>query len=495
MSPGFADPRREDALRFAPAVPFVLAVLALACGGNEAGGTGPGPNVLIVSPDTLQFSDCGTAQLLAEVRDGKGEIVPGATFTFASSAAGVVAVNSAGTATAVGEGTATIVVESGGLIVNVPVTITPGPFGIIPSEDSLLLWRGVVDTVTGNLATCRGVLVTPVTPVSFTTTSDPAVATVVNGVVTGHGFGRTTIGWNSGMHSGQYPVRVIGHTLAAAVVATPLSGSPYGVAVTEGGMILVTQIGGTTVATGQLPATALPGSIEVGFQPPHVTVNPAGTRAYVTLQAPESLSVVDLDLGTTTQKVDLAGDGFNLLMMRDGTELFVTTDIGRTYILDANGVKSDSFMVGPASNGVAEHPVLPRVYISSRDAGTVTVYDRNLRIPVDTFMTGGLPQRLAVSPDGNRVYIANEVLGLDIWDAVTGQRIQTVAMPAYGLALSPDGAQLLVTSASSGIRLLDTATLSVTPVLLSGVTRNATYEANGRTAIVTDQTGTVYFLR
>jgi DNA-binding beta-propeller fold protein YncE len=350
----------------------------------------------------------------------------------------------------------------------------------------------VADTLEAGLRDCRGATVAAAT----LTSAVPSVATTSGAVVLGQAYGTTTVNWNIGALSGQFPVRVIGHPRGQGLTSTPLADAPYGIAVTTTGRVLVTQIGSNTMATGQLPGIALTGgAILVGSTPPHVTVNPAGTRAFVTNQTGRSVSVVDLGQNVTVNTVPLGGDGFNLLMTRDGNEVFVTTDIGRTYVLDAVGTLLDSFMVGPVSNGLAEHPTLPLMYISARDGPSVTVYDRQLHTAVDTFATGGMPQRMAVSTDGGKLYIANETLGLDIWDTLTGQRIQAIAMPAYGLALSPDGAQLLVTSAANTIRFVDTATLNVTTVDVSGITRNAAYEPSGRTALVTDQSGMVHFLR
>ena len=87
---------------------------AAACGD---GGTGPPapppepsrPTTITVSPATTELNALGaTEQLTAEVRDQNGQVMAGATVTWASSGAAVATVSAAGLVTAAGNGTATI---------------------------------------------------------------------------------------------------------------------------------------------------------------------------------------------------------------------------------------------------------------------------------------------------------------------------------------------------------------------------------------------------
>lgn len=486
---------RKECLSVGHMASLVVASVTLlaACGGGD-GGNGPADPVLVVTPTTLDLADCAATSLIVQLEDADGQPIPGATYSFSAADTTVATVSAIGVVTAQGPGTTTIVAGSAGQLVNVPVTVTAVAPSLTGVPDSLYLWPGVADTLAISVADCHG---DPVGAVTLTSAT-PSVAVTAGQVVTGQAYGRSTIAVTGGALSDQFDAIVIGRTLAATAVLTPLGSTPYGVAITASGRVLVTQIGANTVASGQLPGTALNGpSITVGNIPPHVTVTPDGARAFVTNQGSASVSVVDLTLNQTVTTVPLAGEGYNLLATRDGAEVFVTTNLGQTYILDAStGAMVDSFTVGPVSNGLAEHPSQPLMYISSRDAGTVTVFNRQTGVAIDTFVTGGMPQRMAVSPDGTELYVANETLGLDIWNTGTGLRVTSVAMPAYGLALSPDGTQLIVTSAGSTIRLVNVATRAAQVLNLGGgTTRNAAYDATGRTAIITDEQGLVHFLR
>jgi len=472
------------------------AVLALACGGND-GGSGTGPDkVLVVTPDTINLADCGSVQLLAQLQDGDGNPISGATFSFSSSAGGVVGVSGIGLVSAAGPGTATIVVGSAGLLQNIPVTITAVPAHFINLPVSVRLWPGVADTLSLGLADCHGGAATGAPPTIAI--GDTAVAVVAGSVVTGSRFGTSTLTVTSDSLLSQVPIQVIGHPAGYTDITTGLVNAPYGVAVTKTGRVLVTQIGSSTLASGQLPGTTLTSAaITVGNTPPHVTVTPDGSTAFVTNQTDNSVSVVDLNTNLTVNTIPLAGNGFNLLATRDGGSVFVTTDIGRIYVIDVQTqAKVDSFTIGTASNGVAEDSARSLVYLSSRDGGTVTRYNTASATVVDTFVTMGRPQRMALSPNGNVLFIANEDLGLDIWNTQTGQRIVSVPMSAYGLGISPDGTQVYVAGADDSIKIIDAATHLILQTLHTGVvTRNVAFEANGRTAIVTDQGDMVHFIR
>jgi hypothetical protein len=69
------------------------------------------------------------------------------------------------------------------------------------------------------------------------------------------------------------------------------------------------------------------------------------------------------------------------------------------------------------------------------------------------------PTSLAVSPDGQRVWVADFVNGeVAAYDTETGEPLATVALPgAFDLAISPDGSRLFV-SADGRVVAIDTAT-------------------------------------
>ena len=275
------------------------------------------------------------------------------------------------------------------------------------------------------------------------------------------------------------------------VVATvPLSGRPYGVAVSRNGIIYVAKIGSSRLARGNLATRKIPGSVFVGSTPPHVVFNPAGTKAYATLQTGQALAVVDVASNTRTALVPLASDGFNLIVSPDGRRIYVTTADGTLYVIRAatNTVITTLF-VGAAANGLAWSPDGSRLYVSSRDAGTVVAINPETNSITRTYTVGGMPQRLAVAPDGTELYVANEISGLNVVNVASGAvSSKSFGTAGYGLGLTPGGNRLYVTLPQAGeVRVLNRSTRNLVKTFsIGGTPRNVAFGSDG-TALVTNE--------
>ena len=284
-------------------------------------------------------------------------------------------------------------------------------------------------------------------------------------------------------------------TSPPSVTTTPLAGTPYGVAVSASGVVYAAQIGSTTLARGDLSTRSFTSSVTVGFTPPHVVFNPAGTIAYATLQTGQGLAVVDVATNTLTTTVPLGNDGFNLIVAPNGQRVYVTTANGTLYVVDAstNSVIT-TVDVGPAANGLAFSPDGAVLYVSSRDAGTVVSVNPATNTITRTYTLGGMPQRLAVAPDGSKLYVANETTGLDVVDVASGSVSSiSFATPGYGLGLTPDGTQLYVLLPEAGeVRVLDRASLTpVKTIFVGGIPRNVVFSSDG-TALVANEQAIVF---
>lgn len=284
-------------------------------------------------------------------------------------------------------------------------------------------------------------------------------------------------------------------TSPTIVATVPLSGTPYGVAVSAAGVIYAAQIGGSTLARGDLATQSFTSSVVVGSTPPHVAFNPAGTTAYATLQTGQGLAVVDVATNTLTTTLPLASDGFNLIVGPNGQQVYATTADGTLYVVDAaTNTVITTLAVGAAANGLAFSADGTVLYVSSRDAGTVVAIDPVTNTIIRTYTLGGMPQRLAVAPDGSELYVANEVSGLDVVDVATGTVTSTsFGTAGYGLGLTPDGTQLYVLLPATGqVRVLDRASRApVKTLFVGGTPRNVAFAADG-TALVANEQAIVF---
>jgi YVTN family beta-propeller protein len=304
-------------------------------------------------------------------------------------------------------------------------------------------------------------------------------------------------GWADGRGSLR-PHQIGRPTHPAGVVALTraLAGRPYGVAVARNGTTYVALIGTDRLLKGDLSSGNFTASVSVGSTPPHVVINPAGTRAYATLQNGRGIAVVDVAANALLATVPLSSDGFNLAISSSGDRVYATTAAGTLYVVDpATYAVLGTLDVGQAANGLAFSPDECTLYVTSRDAGTVTAVNTVSNTITRSYHIGGSPQRIAAAPDGSELYVANERSGLDVVDTETGA-VTSVSFgtAAYGLGLTPDAEQLYVLLPAAGeVRILDRATLTpMRTLFVGGTPRNVTFDWQGKTALVTTEEAVVF---
>ena len=187
--------RRQRLLLFLSAIAAVT-LWTYACGDGTTEPTPdpPRPTTVTVSPATAELAALGaTVQLSAQVQDQNGQVMSGATVTWASSATAVATVSATGLVTAAGNGTATITATSGQASGSATVTVTQvvSSVTVAPAEAN---FAALGDTVrlTAEAFDANG---SAVTGVEFSWgTNDDAVATVDgSGLVTAMANGTATI--------------------------------------------------------------------------------------------------------------------------------------------------------------------------------------------------------------------------------------------------------------------------------------------------------------
>nr|WP_238994772.1 YncE family protein [Mycolicibacterium chubuense] len=157
--------------------------------------------------------------------------------------------------------------------------------------------------------------------------------------------------------------------------------------------------------------------------------------------------------------------------------------------------------VGAAPVGVAVSPDGKRLYVTNDvSSGTVSVIDPASGTLVgNPISVGAYPTGLAVSPDGKRVYVANANGGtVSVLDTLSGT---TVGAPIpvtdpYGVAVSPDGTRVYVTNGGSGtVTVLNAASLTAVgaPITVGSRADNLALSPDGKRLYVVSGTssGTV----
>lgn len=230
-----------------------------------------------------------------------------------------------------------------------------------------------------------------------------------------------------------------------------------GVAMAVAGSVLVailadrtdTAPSGSTSAVRPLP-TAVPnsapeigmptvgGTIRVGNSPSFVTASPNGQHVYVANGNSQFLTVVDTAVNQVTATIPIeAGSPQFLTFAPDGRTLYITVsnDQGTIHAID---------VLDTASNDV-----------------------------IATVPQPGMPLRVAVTPDGRRLFVANHKLpAVSVIDAATNTVIGQVNVAAnpHSVTFSPDGRRAYIASHESNlVSVVDTATLHVLATIPVGI--------------------------
>ena len=184
----------------------------------------PEPTTITVSPATAELVALDAAvQLSAEVKDQNGQVMAGATVTWASSATAVATVDASGLVTSVANGTATITATAGEASGSATVTVAQvvSAVAVVPAEAS---FAALGDTVrlTAEAFDASG---HTVAGVEFSwETNDDAVATVdATGLATAVANGTATITATAGEASGSATVTVA--QVVSSVTVVPAEAS------------------------------------------------------------------------------------------------------------------------------------------------------------------------------------------------------------------------------------------------------------------------------
>jgi YVTN family beta-propeller protein len=190
---------------------------------------------------------------------------------------------------------------------------------------------------------------------------------------------------------------------------------------------------------------------------------------------------VTVDNSPTGQTTIAVGQG-PVAVAVSGSRAYVANYDGTVSAIDtATNTVITTIPVGAAPRNLAVSPNGNRVYVANSNANTVSVIATNTNTVVDTIVVG-VPQDepgefsrvwdIAVSPDGSRVYVTATGGTVSVINttshAVSGPYAAGPA--ATGIAVSPDGSRLYVATElwNSNITVMDTATMTVIGTVFVG---------------------------
>ncbi|MBC7990570.1 MAG: YncE family protein [Luteimonas sp.] len=156
-----------------------------------------------------------------------------------------------------------------------------------------------------------------------------------------------------------------------------------------------------------------------------------GRRALVTTEDSGALLVVDIDKGKVERAIAVGeGRGHMVAVSPDGKTAYVSKiEAGTVSRIDlAAARKTDEVESGAGAEGIAVHRD-GSVWVSNREAGTVTVHDPATLAVRRTLRSDGFPIRVAFTADGSRALVTNaKAAELAVFDTKDFTRVATVAL-------------------------------------------------------------------
>lgn len=469
----------------------------LALGFACSDSTGPGVK-LAVAPDAIYLVRNDSAHLSVNALDAADHLVTGVVVEFASNDTTIVTVTNLGVVHSHGTLGSTVVrVRGGGAFFDVPVVVTGTPTSVAISPADTALAMGTTAQFHAVVLDETSAAIPGVT-VSWISYDTSLVTISSTGLVAAKSkTGDAFIGASYGGRSGTTTVTVLD---SMVIARTRLPSRPHAAAI-FGNIAYVTQLDAASASRANFPSRAFASSVPVGSTPTGVAFNAAGTRAYVTNQYSSSVSVVNVSTNTTIDNIPVGNRPFEIIVAPGDSILYVAK-IDSVY-----GVRLSTkaiiarFPIPEAGNGIAiARDTL--LYVSTHVGGTVVEFNLRTRTVTRTFAVGGDAQKMAVSPDGNLLYIANQAGYVQFWNIDSGlQDGATVTLPSagYGLARRPSNGLLYVSSAYFGggyIYVIDpVARTLLHSSIVGGSTRHIVFTVDGSIGIVANEGGWVDFLR
>lgn len=233
-----------------------------------------------------------------------------------------------------------------------------------------------------------------------------------------------------GRKLGEFPTRKAPHEIVVAP---------------DGDTALVANYGGSDAAGDTLSVLDLRGKtppriVELGRhgRPHGLRFLSGGREALATAEASQHLLRIDVASGRIVAEIALGeGKGHMVAVAADGKSAYVTkVDRGTLSRIDlASNRKVGEVAAGAGAEGVAVRPGSGEVWVSNREAGTVTVHRPRTLAILRTLPSPGFPIRVAFTADGRHALVSNaRAATLSVFDAQRKRPLATVA-------LSRDGAQ------------------------------------------------------
>jgi YVTN family beta-propeller protein len=253
-----------------------------------------------------------------------------------------------------------------------------------------------------------------------------------------------------------------------------------------------------SVARLQLGADVITAYVAVGNIPCYIVFNSAGTRAYVTHQFSDSISVIDVATNTQIATIPLTGDPLPVAISTDDQTLFVTTNANQLFKVDlATNTVTGSLSLPATSHHLLTHPNGNLLYVATRDGGSVLEVDWHTMTVVRTFTLGGRPQGMAISANQTELYVANELSNVLHIITLSNGAMTNVPLTSggEGMALGADRKLYIGEVFAGFVEVVDPITRTVVrTITVGGTPREVASDPARNRVLVANEAGWVDFV-
>jgi YVTN family beta-propeller protein len=226
--------------------------------------------------------------------------------------------------------------------------------------------------------------------------------------------------------------------------------------------------------------------------PSRIALNPAGTLAYVSNSNSDNISVITLSSNTVTATIALPTGSFPEQIAVTSTDAYVA-DRGTNSISVIQ--LSDNSLQLPLTPGVGPEGIVlnsTHAYVTNRTAGTVSVINLSTNTGTVTIPVGTAPTRIAMNSADTEVFVTNSGSGtVSVINLSTNTVVATitVATTPDAVVVDPLGNYALVSNSGSGtVSVIQVSTNTVVglPIVVGATPEGIVVNPAGTFAYVTN---------
>ena len=233
----------------------------------------------------------------------------------------------------------------------------------------------------------------------------------------------------------------------------------------------------------------------VGGQHGDIVFSPDGLTGYLSSLNTGRVRRTELASYFEFLSPKIAQSAYRLQISVDGARLYMTDMAGTLYVLQTPDLKIiQSVTLGDSAHYVEGLSLSPtgRYLLASSPSGRLWRLDATSLAILSSATLSGAPQDVAWSPDEAKAYVALDggfVVALSGTSLNEMARVATPQQRPFGLAISPDGQQLYVSSPQTGdVAIIDASTLAVLRKLaVGGSPRRIAFNHSGTAAAIANE--------